>query len=169
MKQALFAILEPRLRGRPFLDLFAGSGAAGIEALSRGASGAVFVDADQRAVETIRHNLDTTSLAGARATVSLAKVSTWLARAGAQREGPSTFATVLVDPPYEDQPSLLAALDGIAVSGPDGILARDGVLVAKHFWKVGMPARIGLLRSAREERFGETMLTFYRWAEGDDG
>jgi 16S rRNA (guanine966-N2)-methyltransferase len=168
VKQTLFAILEPQIRGRSFLDLFAGSGAAGIEALSRGASSAVFVDADRRAVETIRRNLDATNL-GAGATVSLGDVRVWLAHAGAQRERPPRFAAVLVDPPYEDQSALADAVQAIARHGPNAVLASDGVLVAKHFWKVGRPPRIGLLRSVREVRFGETMLTFYRWGEGGEG
>src|SRR6188472_1303384 len=68
LKQSLFAILEPQLRDRAFLDLFAGSGAAGIEALSRGASRAVLVERDPHAVGAIVANLAATGLAD-RATV----------------------------------------------------------------------------------------------------
>src|SRR5215218_4975756 len=66
VKQSLFAILEPELRGRRFLDLFAGSGAGGIEALSRGAAGATFVETHVAAVQAIERNLRTASLLGAR-------------------------------------------------------------------------------------------------------
>ena len=76
-----------------------------------------------------------------------------------------TFAAILIDPPY-DLPELLdAALESIAAAGPGGVLEPDGVVVAKHFSKTPPPARIGLLRSARERRFGETTLTFLRWAD----
>ena len=67
VKQTLFAILEPTIRGLAFLDLFAGSGAAGIEALSRGASLAVFVERDPGAVAAIERNLATTGFAGPQA------------------------------------------------------------------------------------------------------
>ena len=160
VKQTLFAILEPTIRKRAFLDLFAGSGAGGIEALSRGAARAVFVERDQGALATIQRNLHATGLAGPQAPVVLAKAGRWLEDHG-RHVGP--FAAALLDPPY-DRPELLeAALQAIAAAGPDGILEADGVVVAKHFWKTPPPAEIGLLRSIRERRFGETTLTFLRW------
>jgi 16S rRNA (guanine966-N2)-methyltransferase len=161
VKQTLFAILEPTIRNRAFLDLFAGSGAAGIEALSRGAARAVFVERDHGAIETIEHNLQETGLAGGTAGVVHGKAGRWLEDHG-RHIGP--FAAALLDPPY-DRPELLeAALEAIAAAGPGGILEEDGVVVAKHFWKTSPPAEIGLLRSVRERRFGETTLTFLRWA-----
>lgn len=164
VKQTLFAILEPAIRDRAFLDLFAGSGAAGIEALSRGAATAVFVEKDDGAAAVIGRNLAATGLAGPAARVVRSDAVKWLAREGATA-GP--FAAVLIDPPY-DRPALLEqALGAIAAAGPGGILDADGVVVAKHFAKAGIPAGIGLLRSARERRFGETTLTFLRWAEED--
>lgn len=160
VKQTLFAILEPELRGRAVLDLFAGSGAAGIEALSRGAERAVFVERDQGAIDAIRRNLAVTGLAGPAALVIRSQVGTWCNKHAA---GAGPFAVIVIDPPY-DLPELLAdALAAIDVAGPSVILAADGVVVAKHFWKTP-PAGIGLLRSVRERRFGETGLTFLRWA-----
>jgi 16S rRNA (guanine(966)-N(2))-methyltransferase RsmD len=164
VKQTLFAILEPTMRNRAFLDLFAGSGAGGIEALSRGAARAVFVERDQGALETIQRNLQATGLAGPPARVVLAKAGRWLEDHG-RHLGP--FGAALIDPPY-DRPELLeAALQAIAAAGPGGILEADGVVVAKHFWKTPPPAQIGLLRSIRERRFGETTLTFLRWASAE--
>ena len=164
VKQTLFAILEPALRGRAFLDLFAGSGAAGIEALSRGAASAVFVERADGAAAVIGRNLAATGLAGPAARVVRGDAVKWLAREGTTA-GP--FAAVLVDPPY-DRPALLEqALGAIAAAGPGGILESDGVVVAKHFAKAGVPGGVGLLRSARERRFGETTLTFLRWAAED--
>ena len=70
VKETLFAIIEPDLRGARFLDLFAGSGAAGIEALSRGAADATFVERDRDAMRVIKANLDRTGLgAGGRSTL----------------------------------------------------------------------------------------------------
>src|SRR5688572_9185793 len=73
VKQTLFAILDPDLRGATFLDLFAGSGAGGIEALSRGAANATFVERDATAIRTIMANLQRTGLAE-RATVTRSEV-----------------------------------------------------------------------------------------------
>jgi 16S rRNA (guanine966-N2)-methyltransferase len=161
VKETLFAILEPTIRDRAFLDLFAGSGAAGIEALSRGAARSTFVERDAGALKTIELNVAATGFGGPRARIARSQVGTWFNK-DAAHAGP--FAAILIDPPY-DLPELLeAALQSIADAGPDGILEPDGVAVAKHFWKTPPPVRIGLLRSVRERRFGETTLTFLRWA-----
>jgi 16S rRNA (guanine(966)-N(2))-methyltransferase RsmD len=163
LKEALFAILEPELRGQAFLDLFAGSGAGGIEALSRGARRVVFVERNGDAIATLGRNLSATRLED-RAVVHRADVREWLTRAG-RAEGP--FAVVLVDPPYADVESLMATLGAVAAAGPDGILAQAGVVVAKHGRRESPGPGIGLLRSARERRFGESVLTFLRWAPAD--
>ena len=78
VKQTLFAILEPTIRGRAFLDLFAGSGAAGIEALSRGAEQAVFVERDLGAIKAIERNVAAAGFAAPRARVVRSQVGTWL-------------------------------------------------------------------------------------------
>ena len=164
VKQTLFAILEPVIRDRSFLDLFAGSGAAGIEALSRGAREAAFVERDAGAAKTIERNLTTAGLAGPAARVIRSQVGTWF-NSGSKAGAP--FAAILIDPPY-DLPELLeAALEAIAEAGSGVLLEPDGVVVAKHFWKTPPPARIGLLRSIRERRFGETTLTFLGWTTED--
>jgi 16S rRNA (guanine(966)-N(2))-methyltransferase RsmD len=170
VKQSLFGILEPTIRGRPFLDLYAGSGAAGIEALSRGATRAVFVDRDRDAVAAIERNLAATWLAGDRADVRRRSVTAWLdagvaAAAEVARNDHEPFAAIFVDPPYDAPSAVVETLERIARGGRNLFLAADGVLVAKHFWKATLPGRIGLLTSFRQERFGETMLTFYRWED----
>lgn len=157
VKQTLFAILDPDLRGATVLDLFAGSGAAGIEALSRGASHATFVERDAGAIRTIKANLERTGLADS-ATVTRGEVLAWLRDTGRAHEPARNV--VILDPPYEDNAALAAALDAL---GP--LLAPAARVVAKHFWRTAPPARVGLLASDRERRFGETALTFYRRAE----
>lgn len=157
VKQTLFAILEPDLRGANFLDLFAGSGAAGIEALSRGVAHATFVERDDGAIRTITANLRRTNLAD-RATVTKTEAARWLRDKARAHELRVTLA--LIDPPYDDTTALTTALDAI---GP--LLAPGARVVAKHFWRDAPPARIGLLASERERRFGETALTFYRRAD----
>jgi len=165
VKQALFAILEPEVRGGRFLDLFAGSGGGGIEALSRGAAEAVFVERDKGAIEVIEQNLVAAHLRD-RARVVRADAIAWLAGPGRTS---GTFAAVLADPPYEAGHDLGRTLQLIAEAGPDAILATDGVVVAKHASKAPPAPRIGLLRSVRERQFGDTTLTFYRWADEEDG
>ena len=164
VKEALFAILEPDLRRGAFLDLFAGSGAAGIEALSRGAPGATFVERDRVAEAVIRANLERTRLTGPDARVVRADALAWLAAGPTFGNGP--FRVVVVDPPY-DRPDLLeAALEHLGRGGAAGGLLADGaVVVAKHAWRTELPARVGLLASDRARRFGETALTFYRAVE----
>ncbi len=157
VKQTLFAILEPDLPGAHVLDLFAGSGAAGIEALSRGAAHATFVERDAGAIRAIRANLARTELAD-RSTVTRADVLTWLRDPARSADLPATIA--IVDPPYDDTPALAQTLE---LLGP--LLAPDARVIAKHFWRDTPPARIGLLASERERRFGETALTFYRSME----
>lgn len=170
LKEALFAILEPELRDGTFLDLFAGSGAGGIEALSRGARQVTFVDRDPRALATIRRNLEITRLAGPAATIEQAEALEWLAR---ERLGRPAADAVLVDPPYDRPDLLLAVLERVAAGGPPprrgAVLAGRGTLVAKHAVRTELPTEIGLLRSARERRFGDSALTLYRWSTEEAG
>ena len=159
VKQTLFAILEPELSKAHVLDLFAGSGAAGIEALSRGAASATFVEKDQGAAAVIDANLRATSLAGPAAAVIRWDVIQWLAE-------PSVavpFDLVIVDPPYTQTELLLRVLTMLGDS--DAPLAPGARVVAKHFWRDRPPERVGMLAAERERRFGETALTFYRREE----
>jgi 16S rRNA (guanine966-N2)-methyltransferase len=158
VKQTLFAILEPSLAGARVLDLFAGSGAAGIEALSRGAAEVTFVERDRGAAAVIATNLARTHLGGPRAHIVRAEALAWLAGRDAADAAP--FALVILDPPYTETALLASALEAIAPSIVPG--AR---VVAKHFWRDAPPPRVGLLASERERRFGETTLTFYRRQE----
>jgi 16S rRNA (guanine966-N2)-methyltransferase len=159
VKQTLFAILEPDLDGARVLDLFAGSGAGGIEALSRGAASATFVEKDQGAAAVIEANLRATGLAGPAATIVRWDVMRWLGEPNADQ----SFDMVLVDPPYAEAEVLGRVL--ALLGRPDAPLASGARVVAKHFWRDRPPHRIGLLASERDRRFGETALTFYRREE----
>lgn len=154
VKQTLFGILEPRLEDARVADLYAGSGAGGIEALSRGAASAVLVEQNARACRTISDNLRRARLED-RARVVRRDVIAWLtAPDGAAPEGP--FDLVLVDPPYADTAGLLRTLELV-----EPHVAPDAVVVAKHFWRDAPPPRVGMLAIERTRRFGETALTFY--------
>jgi len=155
VKQTLFAVLEPEIPGAVVLDLFAGSGAGGIEALSRGAARATFVEKDGGTARVLAANLRRTHLDGAGRVVRRDALAWLRDPAGAAADGP--FDLVLVDPPYADTEALTRALELV---GPQ--TAADGIVVAKHFWRDAPPPVVGLLASVRERRFGETALTFYR-------
>ncbi|HVM30163.1 MAG TPA: RsmD family RNA methyltransferase [Candidatus Limnocylindrales bacterium] len=160
VKQSLFgAMLADGAvgEGTAFLDLFAGSGAAGIEALSLGAGEAVFVERDGGAARVIGANLERTGLTGGRV-VRLDAVR-WLDRPA---EPPAPFNGAVVDPPYGDEELLAATLERLGRSGA-GWLADGALVVAKHFWRDELPDRVGQLTRERDKRFGETMLTFYRY------
>ena len=160
VKQTLFAVLEGGALGpwpAVFLDGFAGSGAGGIEALSRGAPRATFVELDARALRVVAANLERTGLAGA-ATLVAGDLVKRLDGPPASLRGP--FGAVLLDPPYDDATLLREALERLA-EPHRGWLDEEAVVVAKHFWRTALPGQVGRLRRVRERRFGETQLTFY--------
>ncbi|MFL5725687.1 MAG: 16S rRNA (guanine(966)-N(2))-methyltransferase RsmD [Chloroflexota bacterium] len=159
VKQTLFAILDPDLEGAAFLDLFAGSGAAGIEALSRGAASATFVEKDQGAAAVIEANLKATALASPAASIVRWDVVRWLGEAHAG----DRFDVVLVDPPYAASELLGRILE--ILGGATAPLSPGARVIAKHFWRDRPPERVGMLAAERDRRFGETALTFYRRQE----
>jgi 16S rRNA (guanine966-N2)-methyltransferase len=159
VKQTLFAILEPDLPGARFLDLCAGSGAAGVEALSRGAASATFVEKDQGAAAVIDANLKATALAGPAASIVRWDVVRWLDESHANE----SFDLVVVDPPYAETDLLARVLERLGA--PDAPLSPGARVIAKHFWRDEPPQRIGMLAAERDRRFGETALTFYRRQE----
>jgi 16S rRNA (guanine966-N2)-methyltransferase len=156
MKQALFGSLGPLLADTAVLDLCAGTGAAGIEALSRGAARAVLVERDPGAARVIAENLRRTGLANAARVVrrdALAAIRD-LTAAG------EAFDIAIVDPPYAET-SLRDAI--LTLLGAADAPLRPGatILVTAH-WREPPPLEIGLLRSTRVRRFGETAITIYR-------
>ena len=161
VKQALFASLEAEgALSDGFLDLYAGTGAAGIEALSRGADRATFVELDARAYAVIETNLKRAKLDGWQ--VVRNDVVRYLANDIPPPQQP--YLAVIADPPYEAP--LLAPTLELLGDQQHGWLADGAVVVAKHFWRDAAAARIGTLVLERQRRFGETMLTFYRHTGG---
>jgi len=159
-KQAVFGALDPLLRGSAVLDLCAGSGAAAIEALSRGAVRATLVERDPGAVGVIRENLRRTGLAGAATVVRRDAVAAL--RDPAVRA--ARFDLAIVDPPYRET-ALRDALLGL-LGAPDGPLLAGATVVVTGSWRQPPADEVGLLRSTRVRRFGETAITFYRREPG---
>lgn len=160
VKESLFGALEASgaLDG-PFLDLFAGTGAAGVEALSRGAPAATFVEHDGASCHVIGENLRRAHLEQGR--VARADVVAFLRNVRPGADGP--FAAALIDPPYGD-PIMMAALELLADPARDW-LAPGATVAVKHFWRDEPADRVGLLVKERVKRFGETALTFYTQTE----
>ncbi|MEA2678018.1 MAG: rRNA (guanine966-N2)-methyltransferase [Chloroflexota bacterium] len=160
VKESLFGALEAAgaLDG-PFLDLFAGTGAAGIEALSRGASGATFIENDRANCTLIGSNLRRTKLEGGR--VLRTDVVAYLRDLRQATDGP--FTAALLDPPYGD-PVMVTALELLGDPGRDW-LASDAMVAVKHFWRDALADQVGSLAKGRVKRFGETALTFYHLTE----
>lgn len=156
VRQALFNILGDRISGAVFLDLFAGAGAVGIEAISRGAGAVVFVDASRRSAGIIEKNLRRTDL-GEEARVVVADAEAFIRR----WSGP--YDIIFMDPPYaEDINDLIERI------GDSGLLKPDGLLVYEHFRKRASPERFGRLILFREARYGDTVLSFYKFACGQE-
>jgi len=155
VKETLFGILGERVVEARVLDLYAGSGALGIEALSRGAVHADLVERGREALAAIRDNLDRASVADA-ATVVTGDVLRFLAAAPAG----APYDLVFLDPPYADR-AILAPLERLLP-----LLSPDATIVVKHFWRTEVPLPPGLARW-RERRFGETALTFLARERGN--
>jgi 16S rRNA (guanine966-N2)-methyltransferase len=147
VREALFSILGP-IDGTTVLDLFAGSGALGIEALSRGAGTVTFVESDRRAAETIRDNLETL---GEEADVVVRDALAWLraARAG------TAYDLVLIDPPYDSAGRLATPLSERL---PD-VLADDALIVSESDKRTPLILDLPL---ADERLYGDTRLAIHR-------
>jgi len=150
VKAAIFNIVGPGIEGAHVLDLFAGSGAIGIEALSRGAAEVTFVDREPRGLAILRQNLDALELKE-RARVIHSDVVRWLE---SSPEEVGRAGLVILDPPYED-----VVLDR-ALRALDKTLS-DAVVVAEHSRRQTLPA-LTRLRVDRERRYGDTMVTVLR-------
>ena len=160
LRQSLFDILAPVLPGCRFLDAFAGSGAIGLEALSRGASRVVFVDVSAPAIAAIRENVG--ALAAAGGDVQVVRQDARVALAALADSG-VRFDVVYLDPPYDSQ----LYEEMLELVSTMGLLTDEGVAVAEHFHKRALPATIGRLGRTRSVRVGDHRLSFYRGQESN--
>lgn len=153
VKEGLFSALQFDIEGRRVLDLFAGSGQLGLEALSRGAESAVFVDAADASVKIVKQNIELTGFE------SKAKVfrSDYASFAAACRD---TFDIVFLDPPYS------AGLLMPAVKAVLPLMSDYGVIVCEHPPEVKLDEEIGGFKIARVYRYGKVLVTLYRKEAG---
>jgi len=153
VREALFNILTPRVEGARFLDLFAGTGANGIEALSRGALSCIFVDNDTRSIEMTRRNLEKTGLDTNAKVLRLTLPAAMDRLAG---EGPG-FDIIYADPPHKFN-RFNDLLDGVAA---EDLLATGGLVIVEHASRNELEDEMGGIALQRSERYGEATLSFF--------
>jgi len=157
VKESLFNIIAGAVEGALFLDLFAGTGSIGIEALSRGAYKAVFVEKSGVCCGIIKENLEFTKLShgaliikdnAGKAIESLAKESL-------------KFDIIFLDPPYKKN----LAAETLKIIVKNDIMKNTGVIIAERHTGDLLPDRLGDLAIARDQKYGDTVLTFYNKAQ----
>ena len=155
-REALFNTLatEVVLEGSAVLDLFAGSGAVGLEALSRGAARAVFVESDRRAAAVLEANVKVVGLPGA--TVHRCTAETFLAAVGAE----DPFDVVFADPPYAFSATLLSMM--LAQLATQRWLAPDAVVVIERSSRDPEPTWPDEIKAMKQRRYGEGSLWYGR-------
>jgi 16S rRNA (guanine966-N2)-methyltransferase len=158
VKNAIFNTLAESVAGIRVLDLFAGAGGLGIEALSRGAASCLFVEGDRRACDSIRHNLEKTRLIGGE--VICADAMRWIER------NARTFDLILADPPYAKRPGERDFTAGLLGSPAlPRAVTPGGLFVIEHLPGAELP-----LGSAwdcvRKKKYGATGVAFLRRADG---
>jgi len=158
VREAVFNILPGEFPFRSVLDLFAGTGAMGIEALSRGAVEATFVDSDPASLAVIRKNME---LCGQQARVI--KKDAVAAAADLARRGES-FDLIIIDPPYSSE-LLLETLNAI---DRGGLLAPGGIIVAESGKRAPLEADFTGIESFDQRGYGDTLVYFLRRREGTD-
>ncbi len=155
VRETLFNILAPELPEARILDLFAGCGSVGLEALSRGAAFATFVEKDRAAVECLRGNITTI---GVEERTLVLPCPVERALSTLQRQG-DRFDIIFLDPPFHDAQAYAQVLDALAESP---LLRDGGVIVVQHGPRLALPESIGPLAQSRRREMGDNTLTFYR-------
>lgn len=161
VRETIFNILGQWLSGEAVLDLYAGAGGLGLEALSRGAGRAVFVEHDRRVMPVLAENVRALGFAASAETL-LSPADRALERLGASKE---RFALVFSDPPYalHAGAATLEALDRL------GLVDPGGRVVVEHDRREELPEQVGELVRDDVRRFGDTLVSFYRrGGEPDD-
>ncbi len=161
LRETLFNVLAPRIRDAAFLDLYAGSGAVGLEALSRGAARVSFVERAPAALKALRANLEKLGVRTGFA-LDTGGVGPFLRKA---RGGP--FDVVFLDPPWDAADEYAATL-GLLGGAGGGLLAEGALVIAEHRRKEKLADRYGALQRTRLLEQGDAALSFYAAGESGD-
>jgi len=159
VREALFSILGSRVPGSRFLDLYAGTGAVGIEALSRGAQMVTFVESDPKAVQIMRKNLSACRMLE-QAELRVGPTQMFL---GHPQWWSEPYDIVFADPPYADRP----AAELVLSSWDLGLLASEAVMVLEQDARVQLPTATHGARLIRRYEYGDTALFLYGKAPGE--
>lgn len=154
LRETLFNVLAPRIEGAAFLDLYAGSGAVGIEALSRGAARVVLVERAQPALKVLRANLERLGLK------QTCEIHAGTVAAFLRRPSSGPFDIVFLDPPYDAENEYASTLERIGDEVVN-MLAADAVVIAEHRRNVKLADAYGALTRKRLLRQGDAALSFY--------
>jgi 16S rRNA (guanine966-N2)-methyltransferase len=157
VREAIFSILGPKVLGARVLDLFAGTGALTLEALSRGAAAAVLVEEHAAALRVLRQNLDTLGI-HERVRVLALPVSSAIRKLAARE---TQFSLIFLDPPY-GQGLALKTLEALEDSR---LLQPAARIVAEHSHREALPEQVGRLTLQQSRRYGDTRVAFYEIRE----
>jgi 16S rRNA (guanine966-N2)-methyltransferase len=157
LRETLFNILAPRLDGCRFVDLYAGTGAVGIEALSRGAEHVWFAENAEAALASIRQNLSALKISRGF-TLEDRGVGAMLQRLS---KLPQPVDLVFLDPPYEEEDEYAGTLNFLGSVRGRAILATDALVIAEHGSKVKLATRYGALEHTRLVKQGDAALSFF--------
>jgi 16S rRNA (guanine966-N2)-methyltransferase len=157
LRETLFNILQPRLEGCRFVDLYAGTGAVGIEAISRGAAHVWFAENAPPAVASIRANLSLLKINAGYAIEDRGVGALW----PRLQKFTGQIDIVFLDPPYEAETEYLGTLGYLGSIKGSGILSPGALVVAEHTTRTKMPERFGALELSKTRKQGDVTLSFY--------
>jgi len=161
LRETLFNVLGPSVTGSRFLDLFAGTGAIGIEALSRGAAEVVFVENHPPAASLIRRNLASLGIRSGATVLAVDALRALEKLAGRQKRDAVRFDFIFLDPPYAAAKDYSRVLEFL---GSADLLASGGIVIAEHRRSFALPEAAGALLRYRVLKQGDAALSFYRRA-----
>ncbi len=161
LRETLFNVIAPRVAGARLMDLCAGSGAVGIEALSRGAAHVTFVDQSRKMCALIESNLDLCSIPDDEFEVILSEASTFLRQAQATRR--AGWDLIFFDPPYAADYQSVLELFG---SHSNEMLVGEGLVIVEHHHKNLLKDEVGRLVRSRVLKQGDSSLSFYARRSG---
>jgi 16S rRNA (guanine966-N2)-methyltransferase len=159
LRETLFNVLGPDVAGSRFLDLFAGTGAIGIEALSRGAVEVAFVENHAPAAGLIRQNLESLDIRSGATVLSMDALQGLQMLTSGRRGKNPQFDYIFLDPPYAAANDYVRVLESL---GSQNLLAPGGVVIAEHRRSFGLPDEAGALHCYRVLKQGDAALSFYR-------
>ncbi len=162
LRETLFNIIDPRIKGSRFADLYSGTGAVGIEAISRGAAQVLFVERAPLALAALRANLGSLGLRSGYGISERSVAATLRQLLHAPR--PGQFDLIFLDPPYEATEEYASTLGVLGGGEGTMLLADDALVVAEHATRTPLPEQVGRLTRTRTRRQGDATLSFFALA-----